>query len=106
MAFGTMTLIESKQVAQGPVFIDRVTLVGDGAYSSGGTAGLKAKLQLLTKDGRVPFALNTEDGKGQLLQYDLANEKLLAYEQDGGGALAEVSGSQAAFVYKLCIWSR
>lgn len=105
MALGTMTMVESKQVAQGPLFCDRVTLVGDSGYSSGGTTGLKAKLQALTLDRRTPFAVTSEDNL-QVVQYDVVNEKIKAYEQDGAGAFAEVSGSQSGVTYKICIWSR
>lgn len=105
MALGTMTLVESKQVAQGPLFVDRVTLVGDGSYSSGGTTGLKAKLQALTKDQRVPFLVCSENN-AELVQYNVATEKLLAYAQDGGGDFGEVSGSQAGVTYVLTVWSR
>lgn len=101
-----MTLISSEQVAQGPVFLDRVTLVGNGAYSAGGNTGVKAALQALTKDGRVPFSVTAEDGKGFTVSYDVPTEKLLVYEQDAGGPQAEVTGSQAAFTYKLAIWSK
>lgn len=106
MAFGTMTLVSSEQVAQGPVFLDRVTLVGNGSYSSGGNTGVKAALQALTKDGRVPYLVVAEDGKGFTVSYDVPTEKLLVYEQDGTGAQAEVSGSQSAFTYKLGIFSK
>lgn len=105
MALGTLTSISSKQVAQGPLFVDRVTVVGDASYSSGGTTGLAAKLQAVTLDRRAPFLVCSEDNT-QVVQYDVVNEKLKAYEQDGSGAFAEVSGSQSGVTYKLCIFSR
>jgi len=105
MALGAMTMVSSKQVAQGPLFVDRVTLVGDSSYSSGGNTGLLAKLQALTLDGRAPFLVSSELND-QIVAYDVTAEKLAVYEQDGSGAFAEVSGSQSAKTYRLCIWSR
>lgn len=107
MALGAMTAVESYQVGQGPVFMDRVTLVGDGAYPAGGSTGLKAKLRALTKDNRAPFAVIVEDGKGFVVQYDVLNDKTLIYEQDAGGALAETAtANQSGVTYKLCVLSK
>lgn len=105
MALGTMTRV-SNVAANGPVYCDEVTLVGDGSYPTGGSTGLKAKLQALTGDLREPFAVIVQHPGGSFsLNYDHANEKL---QVRAGGTLAEVANlsDQSAVTYKLCILSK
>jgi hypothetical protein len=105
MALGLLTGVNAA-AAQGPIFFDTVTLVGDGAYPSGGSTGLQAKLQTLRGDGRVIVGVMVADGAGFVTHYNNANDKLIVYTQDGSGALAEVTGDQSAITYKLIIVSK
>jgi len=88
MALGTMTGVNAA-AAQGPIFFDTVTQVGDGSYPTGGSTGLQAKLQTLRGDGRVIIFVYVGDGSGNVVQYTNSNDKLIFYIQDAGGQLAE-----------------
>lgn len=90
MALGTLTNIAGA-ASQGPVFHDVVSLAGDAAYVAGGTTGLKAQLRTLRGDNREPLYVVGQDCAGYVVVYDFAQDKLLMYEQDGVGALAEVA---------------
>jgi hypothetical protein len=94
--------------AQGPIFMDTVTLVGDGAYPTGGSLGLQAKLQTLRGDGRVIIAVNVADGSGYTVQYNPLTDRLKVYEQDAGAAQAEVADAAdlSAVSLKLVIFSK
>jgi hypothetical protein len=89
MALGAM-VSNNAAAAQGPIFFDTVTLVGDGAYPTGGSLGLQAKLQTLRGDGRVIVEVSVADGGGYNVQYDALTDRLKFYEQDAGGAMGEV----------------
>lgn len=107
MALGTLTGV-SAAAAQGPIFIDTVTLVGDSAYPTGGSTGLQAKLQTLRGDGRVIVFVNVADASGNVLVYNSTNEKLIVYQQDAGGALAEPANATdlSGTTFKLVIVSK
>ncbi len=45
MSWGTLTISESGKAPSGPLFVDRITLVGDATYVTGGTTGLLAALR-------------------------------------------------------------
>jgi hypothetical protein len=94
--------------AQGPIFWDTVTLVGDSAYPTGGSAGLQTKLQTLRGDSRVIVAVHVLDGFGNVLNYDAINDKLKVYIQDSGGALGEVANATdlSGTTFKLVIQSK
>lgn len=105
MALGLLTSVNAA-ASQGPIFFDTVTLVGDGAYPSGGSAGLQAKLQTLRGDGRVIVGVISADGVGYVVNYNNANDKLLLYIQDAGGTLAEATGDLSGVTLKLVIVSK
>lgn len=104
MALGTMTLV-SQHKGDGPIFYDRVTLVGDGSYPTGGSTGVEAKLRALTKDQRTIIKIDEEDYGGDRAVYDRVNEKLKVYDKDTGAEKANAS-NQAGVTYKFCIVSR
>ncbi len=107
MALGTLTGVNAA-AAQGPIFFDTVTLVGESSYAAGGSTGLQAKLQTLRGDGRVIIFVYVADGSGNVVSYNSTTEKLIVYIQDGSGALAEPSDttSLAAVTFKLVIVSK
>lgn len=102
MALGTMTLVKSAKGGETPLFVDVVTLVGDGTYSSGGSTGVKAKLNALTKDTRTPVAVVLNAGGAFTAQYDYANEKLIVRNAGDG---AEAAANQSGNTYTLTILS-
>jgi hypothetical protein len=107
MALGLLTSVNAA-AAQGPIFYDTVTLVGDATYPTGGSTGLQAKLQTLRGDGRVIITAIMTDGAGYLVHYNNANDKLLFYVQDAGGALADVANATdlSAVTVKMVIISK
>lgn len=85
MALGDITILE-QVAAQGPVFYDRVSIVGDGAYPAGGSVGFTALFQAAIAgageaplNGREIVGLIPEfDAELNSLEYDHANDKLFA----------------------------
>lgn len=118
MALGTTTIVE--QVAgEGPVFIDRVTQVGDGAYPAGGTAAFQAKYRaaavasgLKKASGRniiaiLPGGLNPDDGSGTSKEivplYDHTSDKLMMVLMNTGVESAQ--SNQSSVTYNLLVLS-
>lgn len=103
-ALGTVALIESAD-AVGPVRFLRVSLIGDGAYPAGGTAGLLAALQALLKAPSFNI-LEVRDVSGPAaslsrLEYDHANDKLFARVKTTG--VESAVADQSAITYNLFI---
>jgi len=105
MALGTLTVVESV-AGVGPIRVDRVTIVGDGAYPAGGSTGLLAKLRTALK---LP-ALNIVSVKGQSdpatvseLEYDHTNEKLFARVRTTG--VESAVSNQSGVTYGLVVTS-
>ena len=64
MALGTITLVE-QVAAQGPIFYDRLTIVGDTSYTTGGTVAFTASLQAVAgMEGKEIVGLWVENGQG------------------------------------------
>lgn len=107
MSLGTMTS-NSESAGQGPVFHDDVSVVGDGSYPTGGSAGVTAKLKALRGDSRAPISGQCYAAGGYVVEFDAKNDKLVVYEQDGGGALAEVANATdlSAVTFKMTITSK
>lgn len=77
MALGDITIVEAA-ASQGPIFYDRVTIVGDGTYPTGGTAGFEASFQAAVGSARQIIAVMPEEDSGaNKVSYDHANDKLL-----------------------------
>ncbi len=101
MALGTMVSV-AKSSAVGPLFIDQVTQVGDGAYTAGGTTGLAAKLQALRGDGRVPVAVIDQSIGANYVVYTPADDKFHVFVRATG---VELANGADAVTYKLAIIS-
>lgn len=88
MAIGTLTL--SSQPLMGSasnLLVDRITLVGDGAYPTGGMTGIEAALQAKTKDSRAIIDVRSSGlNGGYPVIWDAANKKLLVMNSGGGAA--------------------
>jgi len=85
MALGTFT---KKRDTDNRVHILKCTIVGDGAYPTGGTASFADFIGL--KLGKNVKILDVKGiGTGYILTYDYTNDKLLAYD----GALAQASNA-------------
>lgn len=76
MALGTLTRTDHVE-AGGPVFHDRVSIVGDTSYPTGGSTGLLAKLRAVTKDHRAIVSAKGEAENGaNYAEYIPATDKL------------------------------
>lgn len=103
MALGALTIVEQAN-SPGPVKNYRVTIVGDGAYPSGGSTGLLAKLQAAA-NGEALNIIScrgcSAPGTTSELEYDHTNEKLYARVRTTG-VQSDVS-DQSGITYALNI---
>lgn len=110
MALGAVTSLDAAAAA-GPLFIDRVSVVGDGAYPTNGSTGLQAALRALRKDGRTIVGVRQYKSStvGYSVRYDVDNEKLVAQLEDQtSGVVAELANAtnNSAVTYYLEIFSK
>lgn len=88
MALGTITLVDQAQKSPStPVFLDEVTIVGDGSYPTGGTVGFQALFRAATgiKENRIIDAVIDIGGiAGHYPLYDAANDKLMTFVRTTG----------------------
>ncbi len=103
MSLGALAIVE-KVSAVGPVFHMRCSLLGDGAYSSGGSTGLLAKVKAALNDDQVNIIAvigESDPATDDELEYDHANEKLFARVRTTG--VESAVANQAAITYHLYI---
>jgi len=83
MALGTITVPATGDSKGGgfPVFFDRISFAGDGAYPTGGTASFQAAFREKVSGNREILAVIPEDCGGYVPVYDKTNDKLKVYEQ-------------------------
>lgn len=83
MAIGAITKAATGDSKGGgfPIFFDRISFAGDGAYASGGTAGFQASFRAAVPGNREILAVIPEDCGGYYPVYDKTNDKLKVYEQ-------------------------
>lgn len=119
MSIGVLASVE-EFAAPGPLFLDRVSMVGDAAYVNGtGIAGLETALRALRGDSRtivsvkqakdpVDTATGLTSYVGYRLGYNVESGKLtVSFEDQTSGVVAEVSsGSLAAKKFFLEIVSK
>ncbi len=102
MTLGTITLLEAA-AAQGPLFHDRVSIVGDDNYPAGGSPGFEALAQAAIGSGRTLVAvLPDHDTEINLLEYDHANDKLFV-RVHATGVESAVSDQSGLTYNALCI---
>ncbi len=87
MALGVVASV-SASAAQGPIFTDRLTVVGEASYTTGGATGLAAALKALRKDSRDIISVVDEGVATNKIEYDKANDKLLCYVRSTGVQVA------------------
>lgn len=106
-ALGTVALTaKSAKAERDVIFVDRITVVGDAAYPSGGTVGLKAALEALTSDTRTIIAvIDAGVNGGYLSRYNVASDKLIALLGNGAGVLVEATGNISATTFTLVVLS-
>lgn len=107
MALGTMTSVAAHLDTE-HFRVDEVTLVGDDSYPTGGSTGLKAKLQALRADGRVPVAVLGSGVNGNYqVRYDANVDKLILVKGTAGADAEESNGTNTSgTTLKLIIISK
>lgn len=80
MSLGTISYAaDSGYEPSAPVFGSLITLAGDGAYPTGGTAGFAAIVQQYFRDRREIMAVISQDCGVYRAVYDKANDKLKVF---------------------------
>lgn len=115
MALGTFTVVE-QAAGDGPLFVDRCTVVGDSAYTAGGSpsaGGFETLYRTAVGSARTIVALinddeNLDDGSGGsnevYLQYDHSADKLKVMLMATGVESAQAN--QSGVTYKFTILSK
>lgn len=103
MALGALANITGAAATShpGPVMIESKTLLGDGAYATGGTTGLKQKLKDLMKDGRELVAAWGFTTSGKTCRWNPADDKLLCFQANGTEESAAADLSAVSYVMTL-----
>lgn len=107
MALGTITTAkEVGAAASAPTFTDLITVVGDGAYPSGGSAGLAALLRTKYGDQREIVSVLGQSQPDTLseLEYDHTNDKLFARVRTTG--VESAVADQSLVTYRLAVTFR
>jgi hypothetical protein len=92
-----MAIVE-QAAGDGPIFYDRISVVGDGAYTTGGSpaaGGFEALFQAAVGAARTIIAVHQDhDTELNALEYDHTNDKLFARVKTTGveSAVADQSG--------------
>lgn len=112
MAFGTITVLKRVGGNSGSPRTDVITIVGDGAYPTGGTAAFETAVSTALGVGTIDIVgVIMGDCGGYQAVYDHVNDKLKMYRADydavADGALVEVPNatSLAAVTLQLTIIS-
>ncbi len=111
MPIGTLTVTASD--ISSPIattYIDKITLVGDSSYPTGGMTGVQAALQAQTKDQRQIVDVRSRGPNGGYVPvWDSDNGKLMLYVCGGSAAVmgelanaTNVSGT----TFKLLVFSK
>jgi len=103
MALGTLTLV-TQAAADGPLFFDKFTIVGDGSHVTGGTTGLLAKLRAACGDSR---SILTCKGKGSTAGYSCeyvpSTDKLrVDFEDQTSGVTADAGSADLDAITFTC----
>lgn len=105
MTLGALTVIDHNSAAQGPIFFDHVSLVGDGAYLTGGTTGLQALYQAAVKSHRTIMAIVPGFCGDAVPSYDPATDKLQVQVMSSAAEAAN-NGNLSGSTYKFVIISK
>lgn len=86
-----------------PVFHDFLTVVGDGAYPAGGTAGFKATFEAAVGASRTILAVIDQSLLADQVEYDHVNDKLFVRVKASG--VESAVANQAAVTYRMLVIS-
>jgi hypothetical protein len=106
MALGAITSVKAQSKPMAPVFHDLITVVGDGTYPAGGTAGFLASFNAAVGQTREILGVFDQSQPSTLsaLEYDHTNDKLLARVRTTG--VESAVADQSAVTYRLLVISR
>lgn len=105
MSLGTLTVTQVKKSAHTNLFIDDVSVPGDGAYPTGGTAAFTTSLRAITKDQREVLSIVDQGANATYYPvYDKANDKLKIFVRATGVEVANAVDLSAT-TFKLCVMS-
>jgi hypothetical protein len=95
MALGTITKRKASQVGQESMGVAVISVVGDSAYPTGGSASFEDKVQTALGMGSIElYGVTALDAKGYQVAWDRTNDKLKVYRGDndnaGDGPMVEV----------------
>lgn len=102
MASELTTLVVTPKISTGPLHVDHLSFVGDGEYPAGGTVDFEGVFRTalaaagLDSPGREVLGIIQVDASGYVLRYDKANDKLMVFESDNGGADGPLQESTTA----------
>lgn len=104
MTLGALTVID-KSASQGPVFYDRITLVGDNSYPTNGSVGLQALFQAAILSHRTIIAVVPAFCGDAVPSYDPVTDKLKVQVMS---TAAEVGNGvdESGLTYKLLVISK
>ena len=92
MSFGTVTKVTEGGGNHAAVFLVNLTIVGDDAYPTGGTAAFQDAVRAATGNEIEVMAVVGNDCGGYIPNYDKTNDKLVVYEAGAdAAALDEVT---------------
>ena len=103
MALGAGT-VPKKIQAHTPKFFDFITVVGDGAYPAGGTAGFLAYFRTLVGQQREILAVIDQSLLADAVEYDHVNDKLLVRVKATG--VESAVANQSGVTYRMLVISK
>lgn len=86
MALGTCTLTSTGGADAGQVNCDRITVVLDNSYPTGGYTGLAAKITGVTNRTPTILGVVSQGSDGYVFTWDFANSKLMAFHSNSDAA--------------------
>lgn len=108
MALGTATVgTEFGGVASRPIYFNKLSFAGDGAYPTGGTANFTEYVQAATERFVTPFYVvgrGVGGGAAYYVEYDETNDKLLVLV--GATGLEVAPGDLSGVTFNVLVLSR
>jgi hypothetical protein len=107
MSLGALAKVKNVgQVPSAPTYADLITVVGDAAYSAGGSAGFLAAFQALVGQARAIVGVQGCSDPATLseLEYDFTNDKLFARVRTTG--VESAVSDQHLVTYRLLVISK
>ena len=103
MALGTLTLVKAGgKVPSAPLFAERISVLGDSSYPTGGTASFSATVAAAV--GRAVDIVDVISGDcgDNHVEYDAANDKLKVRVISTGAEVANAT-NQSAVTFNLTV---